>query len=75
MLLMLDIHFKNFNCVCKNGKEGGYKVFIEIIEDFYFKNLVKFPRLLSLKKKKPLVNCHQRVIKIFTHAHTETHTQ
>lgn len=46
---MLDIHFKNFNCVCKNGKEG-YKVFIEIIEDFYFKNLVKFPRLLSLKK-------------------------
>lgn len=49
MLLMFDIYFKNFNCVCKNGKEG-YKVFIEIIEDFYFKNLVKFLRLLFLKK-------------------------
>lgn len=50
MLLMIDIYFKNFNCVCKNGKEG-YKVFIEIIEDFYFKNLVKWLRLLFFKKK------------------------
>lgn len=48
---MFDIYFKNFNCVCKNGKEG-YKVFIEIIE------LVKFLRLLFLKKKKLLVNCY-----------------
>lgn len=56
MLLMIDIYFKNFNCVCKNGKEG-YKVFIEIIEDFCFKNLVKFLRLLFFKKKL-LVNCY-----------------
>lgn len=48
---MFDIYFKNFNCVCKNGKEG-YKVFMEIIE------LVKFLRLLFLKKKKLLVNCY-----------------
>lgn len=73
MLLMPDIHFKNFNCVCKNGKEG-YKVFIEIIEDFYFKNLVKFPRLLSLKKKTTgqlSSTCHQN---LHTCTHRDTHT-
>lgn len=74
MLLMLDIHFKNFNCVCKNGKEG-YKVFIEIIEDFYFKNLVKWPRLLSFKKKTHwsiVINVSSKSSHMHTHRHTHS---
>lgn len=31
-------------------------------------------KAIIFQKKNPLVNCHQRIIKSFTHAHTQTHT-